>query len=639
MKKISLLIALVFCIQIAIAQNTPPGSPVTGSSLSSTQWLEDVEFLQKEILRLHPDPFYKNEEMDRKKFDQLFSNLRQNISIWNESKIVSQMTRIIGLINDGHTAVDPLANMASTFQFTYFPILLYYFPEGIYVVGTGDTNKHIVGKKLVAINNMKIADVIQLMRPLISKDYGNDASLKDGIRFFLVIAQYLHGLDIISNPKEAVFTFADEKGNEMPVKLEPGSLQGLFSSLERGNDQVLPLYRQDERKYYWFKYLDTVKTLYIKYNFELVDTTLRPAEFCKRMQAVIDTAHFDKVILDLRQNQGGNIGTLKPFYDFITQPKINQPGKLYVLMDRKTQSAATVLAIRLSMISKAVLIGEPAVTAVNFFDNDNKFPLPNSKLRVGISTHFQTAGFSIDNRKEFDADIPMEITAADYFALRDSMLPYAIQHKPTIMSFPQGVIVDEKIAGAYQYSIGQSLQVRKIAEGWQMIIEDGQNVNFLSTPLYPITPDSFKTDIKGLTVRSEVNRIVLHTIWGSMQFPKFTEGYDPPSLLIQKGEVEKAITEIKRLYGLATKFNGREFESVINTWGYQLVNSKDLPNALKLFKLNTKLFADSGNVWDSLGEANALAGNKEEAIKNYQKALELTQGLISATKALEKLQQ
>jgi hypothetical protein len=46
-------------------------------------------------------------------------------------------------------------------------------------------------------------------------------------------------------------------------------------------------------------------------------------------------------------------------------------------------------------------------------------------------------------------------------------------------------------------------------------------------------------------------------------------------------------------------------------------------DAVEIFKLNVELFPQSGNVYDSLAEAHMKAGQKELAIRNYAKALEL----------------
>lgn len=66
-----------------------------------------------------------------------------------------------------------------------------------------------------------------------------------------------------------------------------------------------------------------------------------------------------------------------------------------------------------------------------------------------------------------------------------------------------------------------------------------------------------------------------------------------------------------------------DVESQINGFGYELIRIKRLDDAVNMFKLNVSLYPDSSNVYDSLGEAYMLKGEKELAIKNYKKSLEL----------------
>jgi cytochrome c-type biogenesis protein CcmH/NrfG len=46
-------------------------------------------------------------------------------------------------------------------------------------------------------------------------------------------------------------------------------------------------------------------------------------------------------------------------------------------------------------------------------------------------------------------------------------------------------------------------------------------------------------------------------------------------------------------------------------------------DAILVFEYNTTLFPTSGNVFDSLGEAYNIAGNKEKALLNYKRSLQL----------------
>ena len=62
----------------------------------------------------------------------------------------------------------------------------------------------------------------------------------------------------------------------------------------------------------------------------------------------------------------------------------------------------------------------------------------------------------------------------------------------------------------------------------------------------------------------------------------------------------------------------------INILGNIILRSKEnLAWAIELFKMNVQLYPDDGNLWDSLGDGYKSRNLKEDAIKSYQKAIEL----------------
>lgn len=66
---------------------------------------------------------------------------------------------------------------------------------------------------------------------------------------------------------------------------------------------------------------------------------------------------------------------------------------------------------------------------------------------------------------------------------------------------------------------------------------------------------------------------------------------------------------------------------------------KKTDDAIKLFILNTIAYPQPGNVYDSLGEAYMINGNKELALKNYKKSLELNPRNTNAVEMLKKLKE
>ena len=80
-------------------------------------------------------------------------------------------------------------------------------------------------------------------------------------------------------------------------------------------------------------------------------------------------------------------------------------------------------------------------------------------------------------------------------------------------------------------------------------------------------------------------------------------------------------------------------ETPLNEIGYNFLRKNKFTDAILIFQHNTKLFPKSGNAFDSLGEAYYKQGNKELALLNYKRSLELipeNDGARKIIMALEK---
>jgi tetratricopeptide (TPR) repeat protein len=64
-------------------------------------------------------------------------------------------------------------------------------------------------------------------------------------------------------------------------------------------------------------------------------------------------------------------------------------------------------------------------------------------------------------------------------------------------------------------------------------------------------------------------------------------------------------------------------EDGINGFGYNLMGEDKYGDALKIFTLNTELYPNAYNTWDSLGECLLALRKKEDGINAYKKSLEL----------------
>ena len=84
--------------------------------------------------------------------------------------------------------------------------------------------------------------------------------------------------------------------------------------------------------------------------------------------------------------------------------------------------------------------------------------------------------------------------------------------------------------------------------------------------------------------------------------------------------------------------NASVSENRLNNLGYVLMRQKKLPEAIALFKLNVEFYPNAWNTYDSLAEAYMTNGEKELAIANYKKSLELNPQNSNGREMLKKLE-
>lgn len=160
----------------------------------------------------------------------------------------------------------------------------------------------------------------------------------------------------------------------------------------------------------------------------------------------------------------------------------------------------------------------------------------------------------------------------------------------------------------------------------------------------------FTNSGNGLSIIPE---IVSQAIGGS--HPAFTwmgyQLYSSPEFKQRQTELRAAVNLYKAVLadgkaGLEQYRNTRKAlpaekvlsERRINSVGYWLLGKKKIKEALEVFKMNVEDHPKSADAYDSLGEAYMVAGNKAEAIKNYQRSLDLNPANDNARQMLLNLE-
>jgi len=92
---------------------------------------------------------------------------------------------------------------------------------------------------------------------------------------------------------------------------------------------------------------------------------------------------------------------------------------------------------------------------------------------------------------------------------------------------------------------------------------------------------------------------------------------------------------------LRSQFYGRgayDFgEHSLNQLGYQVLGTGDSATAISIFQLNLEQYPESSGAYQGLGDAYLAAGDKERAIENLEKALELEPRNMRAASKLKEL--
>jgi tetratricopeptide (TPR) repeat protein len=108
---------------------------------------------------------------------------------------------------------------------------------------------------------------------------------------------------------------------------------------------------------------------------------------------------------------------------------------------------------------------------------------------------------------------------------------------------------------------------------------------------------------------------------------------------LEGGGIPAAEKVYKKLLARRDKDGPVFDEADFNALGYKLMQENKLEEAVYIFEKGAKLYPDSWNAYDSLGECLAKAGKKERAIESYRKSLELNPGNKNGRAAMQQLEQ
>lgn len=446
-RKALLALLALSIVSISVSAQTKLAAPAI------EQWREDLRVLAEQLPQRHKNLFAA---LPREQFEQAVKQLDERIPTLNAQQIFVAMQRIVARARDGHTLI-ARRDLQGGFLPRRYPLTLFLYRDGLFVQSAAPEYAQLVGGRVVRIGNATTEQALRAVSEVISAD--NEMNLKQRLPRSLIMADSLYGLGLIDELERARFV-VELKGKEIVAELKPVTYEATWQAVDaRDSSAPPPLWLKDPQNNYWFEYLADAKTVYVQYNAVADKRDESIAAFAKRLFAFAETNPVNRFVLDIRRNGGGNGELNLPFiHGLIRSDKVNQPGKLFVLIGRGTFSAATILVGELERHTQAIFIGEPTGGKLNHFglsglSGPSSFRLPHSRLIVEYSNEFMQRGVPGDDSPWKAPLIAAELTSEDYRTNRDPMMEavFNYQLRPLLMDSMEEVFLKQGMVAALKH--------------------------------------------------------------------------------------------------------------------------------------------------------------------------------------------
>ncbi len=448
---ISLLASLLVC-KTAVADMTPE------------QWESDLRELVTRIETVHPDPYH---HISKKEFYKRVEKISDGIPTTAPIEIQMQMMSLVSLLRDRHTALLPLDPGGFNH---WLPLYIYKFSDGFYITSATEPYKSLLGRKILTIGNTPVLKVFEATADLHPSD--NDFGRLQNT-YYMSSLDVLHQLGFAEGTEAIELSIEDENAKESATTVEAvnlpfnlhntrslGEMYGptdreLFPSYHMAFQKLnvaewrnkslaenskIPHYLR-ARRGYWYEYLPGQRAMYLAVNYSTHDARNdfeSFASFLDEVFGVVDAQPVDKFIVDIRFNPGGDGSiTLPLVHEFIRHEEINQKGRLFVLIGRKTYSAAQMIYAEMLKHTNALLVGEPAGAPVNGYGDPGTYHLTNSGMYLNISTAYWQMGHPNDESWYPEIDLPFEFSGPDYVQGRDRAMEYLLALEAPYRSLPE----------------------------------------------------------------------------------------------------------------------------------------------------------------------------------------------------------
>jgi len=391
-------------------------------------WRYDLALLAREVKRKGHDPFRK---ISRAEFDSSIKSLGDSIPKLADMQIVIEIMKLMAKVGDGHTAVVPGPQSRPELHLS-LPIKFYLFKEGLYIIAADPKYKELLGAQVLRFENHTVDEVVAALDPLINRD-ASDIWVKERAPYLMRSLPLLNGLGLIAEAGKVQLTISNQMGKTREVTLGSDMTQPniwnvqpnprTWINLSQIEPGPQPLYLKNMSANYWFEYLPQSRVVYFQFNSIINSPEESLAKFSDRLFQFINDHEVEKLVMDMRWNNGGNTLLIPPLLkDLISNAKVNQRGRLFIVIGRRVFSAAQNAASYFERFTNATFVGEPTGSSPNFVGDEVFFTLPYSKLSANVSDVYWQSSWAYDYRTWIAPQIYIQPTFEAYRGNRDPVM-------------------------------------------------------------------------------------------------------------------------------------------------------------------------------------------------------------------------
>jgi hypothetical protein len=393
----------------------------------------DLDLLVERLEAIHPNPYL---DEGKAAFSDRVARIREDLGSMTDAGFLVAIMDLMGHRDrDGHSGAWAMAQTGTRLH--AWPIWLWDFPDGLRIVAAREPYDDLIGARVTMVGGASAEDAIATVESLVPRD--NASTLRGNLPIYLTLPEVLDELGLVQ-PGDPGLTLQLLDGTTRVLTPEPLPIEtfrdwifGVYEGRYPAGlppDEDGPLYRQNHDLAFWTQAQATPAMLYVGYN-EVRRTSGSQTidELASEITAAAAADPKRPIIVDLRNNGGGDNNTYGPLRRAVEGGAHAHPGGVALITGRGTFSAAGNFVTELLVGPEKAgirLVGEPPGGGLNIYGDVQVVTLPNSGIVVLVSARYHEKAPD-DTRLELTPDAPAEVTWADYVAGRDPVVEAALK--------------------------------------------------------------------------------------------------------------------------------------------------------------------------------------------------------------------